>query len=93
MINELRNGLILTPDRNMKFDLYSQNIQRGRDHGICSIPDLRKVFGLKETNSFCKIFEDHSKAHKLQKLYQQLENVDLYLAILGEKNIKGAVLG
>lgn len=72
MINELRNGLILTPDRSMKFDLYSQNIQRGRDHGICSIPGLRKVFGLEETKSFCKIFEDHSKAHKLQKIYQQL---------------------
>lgn len=52
MTSELRNGLILTPDRNMKFDLYSQNIQRGRDHGICSIPDLRKFLGLKEKKTF-----------------------------------------
>jgi len=46
MTNELRNGLILTPDRSHKFDLYSINLQRGRDTGICSIPGIRKVLGL-----------------------------------------------
>jgi hypothetical protein len=54
---------------------------------------LRKVLCLEEKKSFCQIFENHFKAHQLQKLYQQLQNVDLYLAILGERHVKDAVLG
>lgn len=83
MTNELRNGLILTLDRSQKFDLYSANLQRGRDHGICSVPKIRKALGLDGKKTFCQLFENHFKAHQLQKIYQQLENVDLYLAILG----------
>jgi peroxidase len=39
------------------------------------------------------MFEDQQKAHLIAKLYQQPQNIDLYLAILGEKHVKGAVLG
>ena len=41
LVNELRNFLFLTPHHTVKLDLFSFNLQRGRDHGIGSINAVR----------------------------------------------------
>ncbi len=52
IIDELRNSLVLGPrTQGAKLDLFSINVQRGRDMGLCSIPCLREALGLCPKNS------------------------------------------
>jgi hypothetical protein len=55
--NDLRNFLF-DPDSPTILDLFSLNIARGRDHGICSLNDARQVVGLPKKTDFKQIFEN-----------------------------------
>jgi hypothetical protein len=37
IVDDIRNFLFLLPNKEIKVDLFSLNLQRGRDHGICSV--------------------------------------------------------
>lgn len=52
-MDDLRNLLVLDPTaRQVKLDLFSLNIQRGRDHGIPTYNNARVAFGLPKINTF-----------------------------------------
>ena len=59
------------------------NIQRGRDHGVASLKDLREALGLSSPN-ISQIFGNISKIHCLEGVYQDPDNIDLWLALIGE---------
>ncbi len=46
LVKDLRNFLFFPPNAEVKLDLFSFNVQRGRDHGICSVKDARQKMGL-----------------------------------------------
>ncbi|XP_061164025.1 peroxidase-like protein [Saccostrea echinata] len=71
-------------------DLPAINLQRGRDHGIPPYWKWRKFCGLNH-----KTFSDHNTADelKLQNIYRNLENVDLFAGAMTEKHVKGGVVG
>ena len=73
--------------------MFSANIQRGRDHGICTINDARERVGLPRQQNFSQMFGDPKKADILEKLYQKTDKIDLWLGILGEPAVNGAVMG
>lgn len=52
LVDDVRNLLVLGPDRNVKLDLFSLNIQRGRDHGLPTYNQVRAAFGLSKINTF-----------------------------------------
>ena len=53
IIDDVRNLLVLDPsNREVKLDLYSLNLQPGRDHGIGSYNAVRRAFGLPAITNF-----------------------------------------
>jgi peroxidase len=74
--------LFLTPGHTVKLDLFSFNIQRGRDHGIGSVNKVRNFFNMQSKN-FSDLFENQAKAEDLSKLYQDADHLDLWLGIIG----------
>jgi peroxidase len=75
---------LTTPDNgNIKLDLFALNLQRGRDHGICSIQQARQTLGLNPQATFGDIFAGPAKADKLKNAYGSLDKVDLWLGIIG----------
>ena len=64
MVDEIRNFLTTPETGNMKLDLFSLNVQRGRDHGICSLKQARAQIGLSDA-SFADLFGNANKASKL----------------------------
>lgn len=55
LVDDVRNFLFLLPNSEVKIDLFSFNLQRGRDHGICSVKEARQRLGLANKN-FQEIF-------------------------------------
>lgn len=64
-------------------DLFSLNLQRARDHGICSLQQARIKFGFSQIATWTDIFRNRNKANALQSLYGNLDKVDLWLGIIG----------
>ncbi len=64
MVDDLRNFLF-GPGRTVKIDLFTFNVQRGRDHGICTFNDAREKVGLAKRQSFYDLFADRKKAEML----------------------------
>ena len=92
LVKDLRNFLFFPPSGEVKLDLFAFNIQRGRDHGVGSVKDAREKIKKKKKN-FKDLFENQDKAVCLEKLYQDTDNLDLWLGIIGEKAENGSTLG
>lgn len=95
MIDDVRNFLILGPNNNNAFlDLYSLNIQRGRDHGLPPYNDVRESFGLQRYGSFEEFLGyDYQRVSKFKSIYSSIDQMDLWVGIISEPKIKGAILG
>ena len=56
IVNAVRNFLIPGPDkRHIKLDLFSLNVQRGRDLGLADYNSFRVAYGLKPIKDFNEI--------------------------------------
>lgn len=93
MINkELQNFLMVFPEEGV-FDLFSFNIQRGRDHGIPSYNDLRDAVGFTRIKSFGEISRNPEFNRSLAKAYDHVDNIDPWLGLIAEKSSNNALLG
>lgn len=76
-------------------DLFALNLQRGRDHGLAPYNDWREVCGLKRARRW-EDLEEHMEPPTilaLSRLYQSIEDIDLYAGGLAERPVPGAILG
>ena len=69
-------------------DLVSLNIQRGRDHGLPDYNTARKALGLKYYDSFDDFDTDSNTKQKLKDLYNDINNVDLFVGGLVDNRDK-----
>ncbi|CAH3189205.1 unnamed protein product [Porites lobata] len=88
MVDDMRN-VLFPSGRGLGSDLASKNIQSGRDHGL---PDYSTV-RLKGLTSFSEITKDSEVASKMKDLYQDINNVDLWVGGLAEDHEDGSDLG
>ncbi len=82
VVFDLRNALF--PPAGVGFDLYSANIQRGRERGLADYNQVRVDFGLERVKSFDELTSDKELANTLQDLYGTVEDVDLLVGLFAE---------
>ncbi|XP_073248167.1 uncharacterized protein [Porites lutea] len=92
MVDDMRN-VLFPSGSGLGSDLASKNIQRGRDHGLPDYNTVRKALGLKGLTSFSEITKDSEVASTMKDLYQDINNVDLWVGGLAEDHEDGSELG
>jgi peroxidase len=92
IIDDVRNFLFGAPGSG-GFDLASLNIQRGRDHGLPGINDIRVAYGLPPLQGFAGLTPDPALRAELASLYDSVEDVDPWVAMLAEPHAPGALVG
>ena len=88
--NGLRNFLF---GQGSGLDLVSLNIQRGRDHGLPNYNTVRKFYTGSAASTFSDIASKSSVASKMQTLFGNVNNVDLWVGCYAESLLSGKSLG
>jgi len=89
-VDDLRNYLFGNPGAG-GFDLAAVNIQRGREHGIPSLNDLRRLYGLDPYVNWADINDDPNVWKPLAAAYKSIEDCDIYTCGLAEFHDLGNV--
>ncbi len=92
IVDDVRNFLFGPPGAG-GFDLASLNIQRGRDHGLPDYNQAREDLGLERVTSFDQITSNAELAAKLEALYGDVDNIDVWVGGLAEDHVEGSSLG
>jgi hypothetical protein len=92
IVPELQNFLFGPPGAG-GFDLASLNIQRGRDHGLADYNTTRWTYGLAPVTSFAQITSNVDTQAKLEELYGDVDNIDLWVGGLAEDHAPGSSVG
>ncbi|KAH9628118.1 hypothetical protein HF086_018334 [Spodoptera exigua] len=72
-------------------DLAAINIQRGRDHGVQSYNQYRKLIGLDVFTDFQQFPPNAAK--RLITVYEHPDDIDLWVGGLLEEPVEGAIIG
>ncbi|OED42435.1 hypothetical protein AB833_07315 [Chromatiales bacterium (ex Bugula neritina AB1)] len=92
IVDEVRNMLFGPPGAGGQ-DLAALNIQRGRDHELASYNDTREALGLHRITSFDDpIFAD-GVGEKLASVYDNVDQVDLWVGGLAEDQHGDSMMG
>lgn len=92
IIDEVRNMLIKGPG-GPALDLAALNIQRGRDHGLGDYNTVRLSYGLAPAESIADISSDPEVQRSLRLAYDDIADLDLWVAALAEDHLEGAMVG
>lgn len=94
-VDALRDQLFAERGKLFGRDLFAINIQRGRDHGLAGYNSYREFCGLTRAKTFSDLRNDIplSTRQKLQSLYDDVDDIDLYVGGLAENHVKGGVVG
>lgn len=76
-------------------DLVALNIQRGRDHGLPGYNQWRKICQLPLAKSFEDLLDvmEPEVVKKLQELYQDVNDIDIFIGGILESPVAGSLLG
>ena len=92
VVEDLRS-MLFGPAGSGGMDLMALNVQRGREHGLGSYSDVASIFGLDPMTSFSDLTSDVDLATKLASLYQDVNDVDLWIGLLAADRESGTEFG
>jgi hypothetical protein len=92
VVDDVRNFLFGPPGQG-GFDLAALNIQRGRDHGLAGYNAVREAYGLPRVTRFAEITSQPALRQALERLYHEVDAVDLWIGALAEDPVAGALVG
>ncbi|CAL1261632.1 unnamed protein product [Larinioides sclopetarius] len=92
---EIRGRLLQRFNMNNGYDLTAMSILRGRDHGIPPYLKWREFCKLPVPNSWeeMKKILKEDYVETLQQAYRSIEDIDLIPGGVGERHLKGSLLG
>lgn len=95
MVNSELTEHLFSAAHAVSLDLAAMNIQRGRDHALGTYMQYRKFCNLTTASTFEGLVDisDASVRQKLQELYGNPENIDLFVGGILEDQISGARVG
>ncbi|KAK0173176.1 hypothetical protein PV328_006414 [Microctonus aethiopoides] len=95
MSTELTNKLFQLPGFLFGMDLAAINIQRGRDHGLAPYIEWRELCGLSPIRGWPDMERVTSPtiARKFRRIYESIQDIDLFSAGLSEKPVLGGLVG
>jgi peroxidase len=74
-------------------DLIADDIQRGRDEGDPTYNEARLAVGEQPVTSFAQITSNVQLQQQLQQIYGNVNNVELFVGLMGEDHLPGSSLG
>lgn len=92
IIDDVRNFLFGPPGSG-GFDLASLNLQRGRDHGLPTLNEMRIDLGLTPYASFDELSSDADVVANFAATYASVDDIDLWVGGLSENHVAGAMVG
>jgi peroxidase len=92
IVDDVRNFLFGAPEAG-GLDLVAFNIQRGRDMGLPDFNTARADLGLPRRSSFSEITSDRAMATSLERLYGNVDDIDMFVGLLCEDDMPGTMLG
>ncbi|XP_054825996.1 eosinophil peroxidase-like [Eublepharis macularius] len=96
MMPEELTEKLFHPQKAQSLDLAALNLQRGRDHGLLGYNSWRRFCGLPEAHTFSdlqRVLNSSYLAHKLLKLYETPENIDIWIGAIAEPLLPYARVG
>ena len=93
LIDDLRNLLFKFGPQDIGRDLFAINIERGRVNGVSDYNTVRESFGLDKVTTFAEISSDVEIQNQLESLYDDVDNIDLYVGLLAEDHLTDAAVG
>ncbi|OWA53880.1 Chorion peroxidase [Hypsibius exemplaris] len=96
-VDDLNDHLFQAPGETSGLDLTAINIQRGRDHGVAGWMKWRQICGLPVASSFEELKRLNAipddVASRMEEHYDDVADVDLYIAGAAENHVTGGMVG
>ncbi|XP_039249402.2 peroxidase skpo-1-like [Styela clava] len=95
LVDALRNQLFTQFGKSFGGDLFAINTQRGRDHGLPGYNKYRELCGLSRAKSFSDLSTEIplQTIRKLEKIYDVVDDIDLYPGAIAENHVSGGEVG
>lgn len=96
MLNDELTEKLFSLANSVGQDLAALNIQRGRDHGLPSYNEYRKLCGLTKVTNFEELRQEITERDvrsNLQALYSHPDNIDLFVGGISETPLPGSKVG
>lgn len=91
MVESLRNKMFQNEQQSL--DLFSLNVQRGRDHELLAFDKYYKHFTGIELTSFDQLTQNKTISNFLEMIYGSVECIDPFVGILAEDHANDSIAG